>query len=496
MTEDGDFMPEPEVESMDVEPNESHTWRKLGDNVNQLLAILGQDNNSLRAPIMKILASGLTTAETQLVFGNGPNLSTILRYRTARLTEGDILRLHGRGAMPKFGGTGKVIRKRKTAEMASAAFFVSETAGKTKSGRIRTVNKTSRTRHGFFEQYQRESKPPHVSETTFLQICNKMRVHFLVGGTDFMTCTKCREFETEITRLEGLSLDASSLRQNVQEKIKSVKHQKEIHVGNFLEQRKVYNYQLENVRGNGKEMVLIIDYSTFELMARGKTKVMNATVISQGPNNTLVRMYYDLVGLPISGRPCDGFGYMLLFLNNMCVFAQTTKLHIWSDAGSGDFRNNSTLCWMRDLVCKELKFLELVDMNFFGQLHGWSDSDRHFGAGKQHEEKFMRESASDNPSIFLDVPRLVRLLCDLKNTHALDCREMVVPGISVTQKLKGIKSYLYFRANNMGEVLARARSGDTKEVQVVVEGMRVSAQQASAAALKRKIARKPVAQAK
>lgn len=478
-------------EIVDASPTQGDSQAKdqLVANVRDLVAGLGQGSNALRRPILGTLTKGLTIPQCHALFGDDHLTSTLLRYRNARV---DLSRLRVTGQMSSAGNRKKLKRPRALALIDTASKWIEETTGITQSGRVRVVKKTSHTPDGLFERFQREVPAPHVAQRKFRELCSLLHVHFKVGPTDFMTCTLCRGYKAEIKRLENILADgADSSTQKLRKKIGALQSESDEHVKHYVKQREEFKRQLDEVAKCDTVAVIELDGSTYELMDRGKVKVVNATLI-RNVSGVFRRQYVDLVGIPVQGRPCDGLGYMLSFLRASGYLQGISLVHVWCDAGWNDYHNSSSLGWLKVLSDSASKFAlgAQIDFNYFGERHGWMDCDRHAGSGKRHIEKWLRDEAPCNPKLFLDVATLVKLLNELRNTHAFDCRNMTAPGMKTLKTVAGVSSFLHFRVQDgvvYGSMLSES-SGEA--VPLKVDSEIVSATVAAGSAAQRKRERK------
>lgn len=96
--------------------------------------------------------------------------------------------------------------------------------------------------------------------------------------------------------------------------------------------------------------------------------------------------------------------------------------------GGGDFRNAKCLASfsMMPEIIPEVKFLSF---SYYASRHGWNPSDRHFGAAKHKCNAWMIKTASVDPTVMPDVPRLLTLMNEMKNTTAIDMRGIQLPGV-------------------------------------------------------------------
>lgn len=473
-----------EAASFLVRPEE-----RLLYNTVSLWMALGGANNSLRRPVAHILGRGLSETEAGRIFGKDA-AATITRYARASREDAQLHRLTERTQHSTTPGEVQVHHQRSQQEEKAALEWIRTTAGVTQSGRTRNVLKSPRTQLGFFEQYVREAPSPHLGKDKFFAVCHQLHVHFHVGAVGFMSCVVCRDLKARIDgHMEVLAtgFGDEATAQECETAIEDLQRQLDDHVQQFISQRATYRQQVEGLVANSATAVVVVDYSTFGLMARDTVKVLGATVI-RAVNGAVERHYYDFVGLPVRGRPCDGLSYSLEVLRCKNCLAGVTVIHCWADAGTNDFRNNATLLSLRHMVQGTFANVS-VTLNYFGPRHGWSDCDRHFGAAKRHVEKWMRDVATTDVSVQLDVACLLDRLGELSNTTPYDCRPVHVPGIRVDKKCVGISQYLHFCVAGGSIFASRLTELNPELTQLSVSGEMVAPAIATVAAAKRKAKR-------
>lgn len=473
---------------------EQSALEKLRDNAARLLRLLGGDGqNTLLLPTSKLLLGGdLTMAECRELLGDGLT-STLKRYRSVPKEDAQLGRLVEHSQLGREGS--QIKRPRKEEALAKASEWVKATAGVTRSGRIHTTLKTSRTRLGFYEQYEREAEKPQIRKDMFLQRCRDMHVHFGVASVDFMSCEKCRSLRADVAQLaedlQELEVGNQKKRARLEKRLAAKEKELEEHVKRDALQRAQFNAAIMRAQQDRSVAIVEGDYTTMELMQRGKAKVLGFVVTRLDEHNALVRRYVDLVNLPVRGRPSDGLSYGLRFLRASTPWLNGVReLHFWADAGIGDFRNSAAILSFREL-CTMPDFSDIqLDLNYLAPLHGWNYCDRHFGSGKRHVEKWLRDEATRNDALFLDVRQLVLLLRELKNTDAVDCGHCVVPGFAVSKRLIGIQKYLHFEVGNGVLKGAVDSSPGSTLTDLHVEGEQMSATDAQRAADMRRAKRR------
>jgi hypothetical protein len=366
--------------------------------------------SALRRPLIRVLLDGLSQDEVRSL-GLPIKESTIKRYRNEECDLSPLFLKRSRVA----GAVNTAFVKREEA----ATDWVVAQCGITQSGRVRTVFKTEMSFNQLFQRYQdNNAKDDQVSVNIFARVAKQLHVHFGVGAVDTMTCINCREWAAKLEELgDEMLLDVSNRRrQNLQKQHDDLSARLHEHQEALVRQRRAWLSDLEDVRKNEGLVLCVLDFSTFELMDRKTTSVFCVVVIDN-VDGELVRRYYDFVDVHLSGRKRDVVYFALTLLYDRNVFASGRRVRLWSDAGSGDFRNAPCLysCLQLNTVCSGVVF---EGFNFFGARHGWNDCDRHFGTGKQALSRWLVEKASCNNSLTLDVKRCAEILAGLHNTAA------------------------------------------------------------------------------
>jgi hypothetical protein len=148
-----------------------------------------------------------------------------------------------------------------------------------------------------------------------------------------------------------------------------------------------FQAELQKLKDEILDQIVVLDYSTFNLMDRKSTHVLCACVITRETEfakdssdrddgkkkrknrNGVTRKYVCLVDLPLVGRPRDG----LLYAVSLLVakgFVLGKKVSIWSDSGGSDFHNSACIFAFAQLGCT-FPLLDWTGLNFFGPRHGW-----------------------------------------------------------------------------------------------------------------------------
>jgi hypothetical protein len=178
-----------------------------------------------------------------------------------------------------------------------------------------------------------------------------------------------------------------------------------------------------------------------------KTTSVCCIVVIDNFGGMIRRRYYDLVDVHLSGRKRDVvFFAMTLLFQRHDVFAAGQRVRLWSDAGSGDFRNAPCLysCLQLNAVCDGVMF---EGFNFFGARHGWNDCDRHFGTGKQAMSRWLVEEASCNKELTLDIAKCADILASLQNTTVIVVTKNKIAGAD-HPPIKGLTKHYCFRFAN------------------------------------------------
>jgi hypothetical protein len=242
---------------------------------------------------------------------------------------------------------------------------------------------------------------------------------------------------------DEMLLDVSDRRRkNLQRQQDDLSAQLHEHQEALLRQRRAWLSDLEDVHKKDGLVLCVLDFSTFDLMDRKTTSVFCVVVISN-VDGELVRRYYDFADVHLSGRKRDiVFFALTLHYRRRNVFAAGQRVRLWSDAGSGDFRNAPCLysCLQLNTVCTGIVF---EGFNFFGARHGWNDCDRHFGTGKQALSRWLVEEASSNSLLTLDVERCAKILVGLHNTAAFVITKASISGTHHPPIKKLTKHYCF-----------------------------------------------------
>jgi hypothetical protein len=447
----------------------------LLNNSRQLLSCLGS-NTPLKKPLVQALTKDLSYKEAKFLFGNVVKESTLERYM--RDENGD---WKGVFALSTHSAAGrKIERSRKKNLKDDARKWIVESSGVTASGKTKTKKSTTMEEFGFYECYlkQNDNGEELLCHETFSKLCKQLHVHFKVGATDFMTCVKCRTLRYEIKRCIESN---SSLKKKLQ-----LEKELQQHEQMFVQQKKMYDLHLSRLLSEETITALfVVDYSTFQLMERLKVKVLCVVKIQKDDSGSLRRSYFDLFGLPLTGRPSDGLLFAFELLEREGILDGLQGVHIWSDAGGGDFHNNSAILAF-SLFRNRVKDDCSWDLNFFGPRHGWSDCDRHFGSSKVHVQKYLRDIASSDNSENLTVEKLLELQRGISRTTVFDCRKCKVIGAKVTKKWKGISKFLCFELQKDGAVLAHPLTNDEFCKKVQIEGQLEPSEAAESRAKKRR----------
>lgn len=404
-------------------------------NVRDLFARLPRQS-ALRKPLIRVLLDGLSQDEVRNL-GLPIKESTIKRYRNEECDLSPLLAKRSRVA----GVVNTAFLER---EEVATEWVVAE-CGVTQSGRVRTVFKTELSFNQLFRRYQDNvAKDNQVSVNVFARVAKQQHVHFGVGAVDTMSCINCREWAAQLEELDDeMQLDVSGRRRKIlQKKHDDLSLQLHVHQEALVRQRRAWLSDLEDVRKDEGLVLCVLDFSTFELMDRKTTSVFCVVVI-ESANGKLVRRYFDFVDVHLLGRKRDVVFFALTLLyRRRGVFAAGQRVRLWSDAGSGDFRNAPCLysCLQLNTVCAGIVF---EGFNFFGARHGWNDCDRHFGTGKQALSRWLVEEASRDNSLTLDVKRCAEILAELRNTAAYVCTKATIAGAHHPPIKKLTKHYCF-----------------------------------------------------
>lgn len=313
-----------------------------------------------------------------------------------------------------------------SAGLEAAQAWLREECGTTQSGRTLVVKRTPLTRTGLHQEYCSRTGNA-IGWTLFMRACVLERVHFRVGPVDAFTCVLCRQWESDIEKLN----EEDSPRAE-KERSRLLRLQAD-HVALLSKQRDAYLKDLERVRESGKFVVITLDFSSITLMGRDYVSDLGVVVCKRGSSGDISRSYHDLIGLQASGRRRDVVFYLFRFLLDQGVLKTGYTYCVWTDSGSSDFHNAGALfgfAFAAHLL--QEKGIVLESFNFFGARHGWNDADRHFGAISRTIDHWLAYDAPNDLSLHLDVEQLMRLLRDenrIKNTTPHDCRHVQFPGI-------------------------------------------------------------------
>lgn len=446
--------------------------------VRNLFSLLPRQS-SLRGPLVRVLLDQVRLEKVQEL--NLPlKIETVKRYRAEEVDISALL-------VKRRKVSGNLSKDFLLKERLASEWIVDE-CGITQSGRKRRVFKTPLRFTGLFRQYQDQLKEQAVSINIFARLAKQHHVHFRVGAVDTMTCVNCRGWKSEMESVEvklGNKLLHPAVRTRLKNELTALGAQLESHVNAFLVQFRCWKSDLECLFVNTDLCLMVVDFSTFELMDRKTTSVFCATLVFS-VNGKIRREYFDFVDVLLSGRKRDMFYFAVTLLYNRGVFANFKRVRIWSDAGSSDFRNAPCLYSFLILneVCKSVRF---ESFNFFGARHGWNDCDRHFGVGKQALDNWMVEVASFHKELLLDVSVCASLLSKLRRTCVFVCTKSKIHGI-MHKGVKNLTNHYCFRATDCPRVISACSFSDSVDGQdfSLEEGYIVKPSDADAEAKKRK----------
>jgi hypothetical protein len=459
----------------------SMTEDTLVANVRALFAALPQQS-TLRKPLSRVLLDGLSLDEV-VALDLPINVETVKRYRNEACDLGPLL-----------------TKRRQVVGVVSTAFpdrekiaqeWVVAECGVTQSGRTREFFKTELSFNQLFQRYQSQvAEANQVSVNIFARVAKQNHVHYGIGAVDTMSCINCRDWAVQLEELQQqLQLGGSDRRrQNYQKQYDALSEKLSQHQDALVRQRSAWKSDLDEVRRDGKLTLCVLDFSTFELMDRKTTSVFCVVVI-ENVGGSIQRRYFDLVDVHLSSRKRDVVYFAMTLLYQDGVFTEGQHVRLWSDAGSGDFRNAPCLysCLQLNVVCNGIVF---DAFSFFGARHGWNDCDRHFGTGKQALSRWLVERASCDKSLTLDVERCAKILARLSNTIAFQCTKAAIAGVLHPPIKKLTKGYC-FRFVNSNTALVSMFS-DEKDSKLVLfpHGQMVPPEQAKQSARDRKKGKK------
>ena len=394
--------------------------------------------SALRRPLVRMMLDGLT--DEQLAGLDLPlKTETVRRYRNEEVDMEAFL--------AKRRHVEKVTNEAFERKLEKARTWVTNKCGITPSGRTMTTHKTELVLHQLFERYQKEvAAADQVSINPFGRVTKELHVHFGVGPVDTMTCVICREWGEDVVDLETRLLTEvnPNARRPLEKKLRELAAKLEDHQKALKRQRRAWEADLNEVQHDPNLVLCVVDFSTFELMDRKQTSVLCVVVVDA--EGEIRRRYFDFVDVKLSGRKRDGVFFALSFLYQEGVFSQGQRVRLWSDAGSGDFRNAPCLFSFLQLnsVCKGVTF---ESFNYFGARHGWSDCDRHFGTAKNKITRWLVEEASSDRSLLLDVLQCAKILAGLENTEVFGCSKTPIDGVE-HPSIKGLTKNYSFRFVN------------------------------------------------
>ena len=393
--------------------------------------------SALRRPLSRILLDELSDEQLHGL-DLGINEETVKRYRSS---PADLTPLLAK----RYKVDHEVNASFDVREKAAEEWIVSK-CGVTQSGRVRTVFKTELAFNQLFCRYQDEvADSKYVSINIFARIAKRRHVHFGVGAVDTMTCVNCRDWVADIENLEDELLGDIALkrRRKLDAELKAATEKLHQHHEALIRQRRTWSSDLDDVQRNAKLLLCVVDFSTFALMDRKTTSVFCVVVIDN-VNGSVRRRYYDFVDVHLSGRKRDiVFFAISVLLKQRDAFMAGQHVRLWSDAGSGDFRNAPCLysCLQLNTISNGIVF---ESFSFFGARHGWNDCDRHFGTGKQVISRWLVTEASRDNALTLDVAKCAEILASLQNTIVLICTKAVIAGAD-HEAISGLTKNYYFR---------------------------------------------------
>lgn len=422
-------------------------------------------NSRLRKPLVAYLCAGMAPREIEKLnlAGVAPLLGR--RYgasKAARNSLQEVLVAARHGTK----------RPRKEKEKELAADWIVNKTGRTESGRTRVVKNTPLSRVALYKEYKAEVVQP-ISKMLFASICSQHHVHFRIHEVDSMTCVVCRRLRANIRRLELLLEHGGTQRQIARREteLQKLRSKQSEHVTVVRAQRQCYLQDCAEVQSSSTLAIFILDYSTFPLMDRQTTKVLCVTVLRHGTNG-LQRHYYDFVGLPLQGRWRDGLMYALTYLRGARQIDDISEAIIWTDAGSGDFRNAPVLFTFANLP-QLVPHIWWRSMNFFAPRHGWNDCDRHFGAAKRSIGAWMDNCASRDPDAFLDAKTCAALIARLPHTTAYHVKRNARIVGAISSSIRGLTTHCCFRPNGDNRaILALPLSNSTEATEYFFQDAR------------------------
>lgn len=460
---------------------------KLG--VKRLFSYL-PEQSSLRKVLVRVLLDDLTLEEVGSLQLEGVAVSSVDRYRRDDV-DLTLLRTKRRKVQETAEGTREIAKRRE-----SAATWLKENCGKTRSGRILTVQKTELNFWSLFQKYQAEVEKP-LSINLFGKVCKEHHVHFGVGIVSTMSCILCRKWGADIEKYEDklLRKDLSDWqRKHAETKLGEVNSKLENHLFELVTQTRAWKRDLETLMHDVGLALVVLDYTTLDLFDRKKASMLGVVVLRGSPLGGVIRKYYDFVDVKLSGRKRDGLFFALTFLYRQGAFNGISRARIWSDSGANDFCNAPCIYSFTqvNVFCQDVFF---ESMNFFAARHGWSDCDRHFSNCKQQMSKWMMKQATKNRNLNLDVKTAAQIFVNrLSRTQAFVMTK-VTPSGALHATLKGLTKNYSFRAERgCAKVLAlQFSSSPENEGQIfdLSKGQLVRGDYAQREAVKRK-AQRPI----
>lgn len=448
----------------------------LADGVRELFKMLpGQ--SALREPLMQVVLQHLSIAQVEEL--KVPvNVETLARYRNHEI---DLEPL-----MLKRQKVEKVVMVEFNHKLSIAEKWLEDRCGVTASGRERTVWKSHLDMCKLYRKYKAHNDDA-ISINPFARLCREHHVHFSRGKVDTMTCVLCRGWEKQIRELEGKLSSASSKRaiRKVRKELDELLEKKQQHVTALVTQRKVWLSDLEDLLTNVSLGIIVVDYSTFELMDRKTTSVLGVCVI-RSKGTSLHRVYFDFVDVRLAGRKRDGLFFAISSLVSQGVLDGLSRVRLWSDAGTSDFHNAPSVFSFLQLNALRTGMLYFESFSFFGARHGWNDVDRHFGNVKKAISSWMMSEATENTDLLLDVPRCAELLNNQKKCTAFLCTDVEIFGV-LQESVRGLTRHYCFRATEDPTVVkACMYSSSMNGEEFVLNGKFVHAAEARMAANERK----------
>lgn len=455
--------------------------QKLAAGMQRLFGVLPAQS-AFRKPLAQLLLADLTVAEIEGLDLPGLSSSTAERYLRDSVDVTELQRKRRRVIQtPSIEDQSRIQRVRQ---------WLLDNFGVTQSGRILTVLKTEMRLTALFHRYVNEVPKP-ISINRFHGVCKLMHVHFGVGAVDTMSCVLCRDWKSQLEALQS-RLDSGTcstvISKRLQKEMKRLEDDLRSHEEAFVKQLRSWQHDVETTRSDLTLCLVVLDFSTFDLMDRKTTSVLSLMVLRCDKDRNITRSYFDFVDLPISGRKRDASYFALTGLWSRGVFKGIQRVRLWADAGSGDFRNAPGLYGFVQLekVCVGVTF---ESFNFFGARHGWSDVDRHFGNAKKHIDCWMANEATRDLSLKLDVAMCCRLLAQMPQCIAFRCSNVKVFGL-VADSVPGLIQHYSFRrisrTNSLRACKYSSDSDDSGKIFDLSHGSFVSAADAAALASARK----------